>query len=84
LLGLRVNMRKHNLFDTERDPSLLKPKPGGEARDIRQADGSHNDLGGPWLGMANARFGRNLMSYPSPADVVAADERSSCGCARRR
>jgi hypothetical protein len=60
LLGLRVNMREHNLFDTERDPSLLKPKPGGEARDIRQADGSYNDMGGPWMGMANARFGRNF------------------------
>ena len=25
-----------------------------------QADGSYNDLGCPWMGMAGARFGRNV------------------------
>jgi hypothetical protein len=60
LLGLRVNMRQQNLFDTERDPSLLVPGSDADQRDIRQADGSYNDLGCPWMGMANARFGRNV------------------------
>ena len=60
LLGHRVNMREHNLSDTERDPSLLKPLGGASPRDQRAADGSYNDLGCPWMGMSGARFGRNV------------------------
>ena len=36
LVGHRVNMREHNLFDTERDPSLLKPLGGANPRDRRE------------------------------------------------
>jgi len=32
LVGQRVNMREHNLSDTERDPSLLKPQGGPSPR----------------------------------------------------
>ena len=60
LVGHRVNMREHNLSDTERDPALLKPLGGASPRDQRAADGSYNDLGCPWMGMAGARFGRNV------------------------
>src|SRR5262245_47354235 len=60
VLGHRVNMREHNLSDTERDPSALKPGGGDSPRDERSADGSYNDLGCPWMGMASARFGRNV------------------------
>jgi Animal haem peroxidase len=60
IVGHRVNMREHNLSDTERDPSLLKPSTGANGHDQRQADGSYNDLGCPWMGMAGARFGRNV------------------------
>jgi len=60
LLAHRVNMREHNLSDTERDPSLLKPLGGASPRDQRAADGSYNDLGCPWMGMSGARFGRNV------------------------
>jgi len=60
VLGHRVNMREHNLSDTERDPSALKPAGGDSPRDERSADGSYNDLGCPWMGMASARFGRNV------------------------
>ena len=60
ILGHRVNMREQNLSDTERDPSLLKPSTGGNGHDQRQADGSYTDLGCPWMGMAGARFGRNV------------------------
>ena len=60
MVGHRVNMREHNLFDTERDPTLLKPKGDATPRDQRTADGSYNDLGCPWMGMAGARFGRNV------------------------
>jgi hypothetical protein len=60
ILGHRVNMRERNLYDTERDPSQLKPLGGSNPRDQREADGSYNDLGCPWMGMAKARFGRNV------------------------
>ena len=60
VLGHRVNMREHNLSDTERDPSALKPGGGDSPRDERSADGSYNDLGCPWMGMTGARFGRNV------------------------
>ena len=60
LVGHRAKLREHNLFDTERDPSGLKPLGGSSPRDQRTADGSYNDLGCPWMGMARARFGRNV------------------------
>jgi hypothetical protein len=60
ILGHRVNMREHNLSDTERDPASLKPAGAGHPRDQREADGSYNDLGCPWMGMTGARFGRNV------------------------
>jgi hypothetical protein len=60
LVGHRVNMRANNLLDTERDPSLLQPKGDLNRRDQREADGSYNDLACPWMGMAGARFGRNM------------------------
>ena len=55
LVGHRVNMREHNLSDTERDPALLKPLGGASPRDQRAADGSYNDLGCPgWAWPARA------------------------------
>ena len=60
IVGHRVNMREHNLLDTERDPSVLHPNGGAQPRDQRTVDGSYNDLGCPWMGMAGARFGRNV------------------------
>jgi hypothetical protein len=60
LLGYRAVMRARNLYDTEREPSLLKPQQSCNPRDQRQPDGSYNDLGCPWMGMASARFGRNV------------------------
>ena len=60
IVGHRVNMREQNISDTERDPSLLAPRPGANGHDQREADGSYNDLGCPWMGMAGARFGRNV------------------------
>jgi len=60
VVGHRVNMREHNLSDTERDPAKLSPQGGAHPRDQRTADGSYNDLGCPWMGMAGARFGRNV------------------------
>ena len=70
IVGHRVNLRKHNLSDTETappDPGAT-PDPGmPEAFDrdaFRMPDGSHNDPGRAWMGMRGARFGRNV-----PLDV---------------
>jgi hypothetical protein len=60
LVGLRVNMRVRNLFDTETPPSPEAPTPSGDVRNQRTIDGSYNDLGKPWMGMAGTRFGRNV------------------------
>ncbi len=58
LVGLRVTMRWKNLYDTEVSPPKLTP--GGEVLTQRTADGSFNGLDLPWMGMAGARFGRNV------------------------
>jgi hypothetical protein len=60
LVGLRVNMRARNLFDTETAPLRGAPTPSGDVRGQRTIDGSYNDLGKPWMGMAGTRFGRNV------------------------
>ena len=60
MLGYRAVMRRRNLYNTQRDPALLEPQKSGNPRDQREADGSCNDLGCPWMGMAGARFGRNV------------------------
>jgi hypothetical protein len=60
LAGLRVNMRARNLFDTETDPQPTVPAPTVDFRNQRMGDGSYNDLGRPWMGMRDARFGRNV------------------------
>ena len=61
--GLRDVLRKHNLFDTSHQPAtnlppLAEPDPRNLIR--RTNDGSYNDLAEPRMGMAGARFGRNI------------------------
>ena len=58
LAGIRVNMRWANLFSTETAPP--KPAADVDVRHQRTADGSFNGLDLPWMGMAGARFGRNV------------------------
>jgi hypothetical protein len=58
LVGLRTTMRWSNLFDTEMSPP--KPVADGDVVNRRTADGSFNGLDLPWMGMAGARFGRNV------------------------
>ncbi|MEX0371397.1 MAG: peroxidase family protein [Tateyamaria sp.] len=58
ILGHRENLRRDNLIDME-----VSPPSTFEVDDpvnFRTADGSYNDLGKPWMGMAGARFGRNV------------------------
>ena len=69
LIGVRTIYRQKNLFD----PSEQVPIVGGPTAPPRTAehvvsrsvDGSHNDLDHPTMGMAGARFGRNI-----PLDAV--------------
>ena len=59
LIGHRINLRRGNILDVERDPKSLEPMGRADRRGEREADGSFNSLGCPWMGMAGARFGRN-------------------------
>jgi hypothetical protein len=59
LLALRVDLRWRNLFDTETAPPDLPAPDSFDIRHCRTADGTFNDLSKTWMGMANARFGRN-------------------------
>jgi hypothetical protein len=85
LLGLRVRLRQRNLYDTGRLPAVDPPEPAPPSASHqvnRTANGSHNDLTDPRMGMAGTRFGRNIpleaiapatpedvLSRPSPREV---------------
>jgi hypothetical protein len=61
--GLRITLRRDNLYDTESLPSTRPPvpKPADDRYLIsRTADGTYNDLDNPHMGSAGARFGRNV------------------------
>ncbi len=59
LAGLRTNLRVENLFNTQTQPIKL-PDPTEDVINGRTADGSFNALDDTWMGMAGARFGRNV------------------------
>src|SRR5260370_18064210 len=83
LIGIRDTLRRENLFDTSRLPSVdpVKPPPYDESYlTARTPDGSWNDLEHPEMGMANTRFGRNVrladtwpdqdrMMVPNPREI---------------
>lgn len=73
ILGHRVNMRRYNLTDTETSPLKTAPPADFDIQGARTADGSYNDLSRPWMGMAGARFGRNVplpSSYGESASLL--------------
>ncbi|MFB4317354.1 peroxidase family protein [Actinomadura sp. 21ATH] len=76
LVGLRDVLRRENLFDTEALPATGRPpvRPATPAdRTARSADGSHNHPADPRMGMAGARFGRNLppaATFPDPPSAI--------------
>ncbi|MDX2265722.1 MAG: peroxidase family protein [Hyphomicrobiales bacterium] len=60
IVALQHDLRRRNLFSTERSP-LKAPDPQGfDVRGFRTADGSYNDLSDPAMGMRGMRFGRNV------------------------
>ncbi len=74
LIGLRNNLRRENLVDTNQAPAQNLPSldpPTAVQRSQRTSDGSYNDLDTPRMGMAGARFGRNVplaAGVPESAD----------------
>ena len=61
VVGHRVNLRHNNLTDTETAPLDVPPLPPDfDHLEARTPNGSYNDLGVPWMGMAGTRFGRNV------------------------
>src|SRR4029453_9893264 len=64
LLAFRIELREHNLYDTDGD--LTKPKPNcpfhpnPPARTMRTASGTQNDLQYPAMGCRGSRLGRNV------------------------
>jgi hypothetical protein len=75
LAVVRARLRRRNLFGTDELPSTEPDSaPPFEPRylDARAPDGSHNDLDHPAMGMAGARFGRNVpheRTHPDPAPL---------------
>lgn len=69
VIGHRVNLRKNNLVDTEREPPKINPPEDFDIFGARTYDGTFNDLAHPWMGMAGARFGRNVPLEESFAET---------------
>ena len=63
LSGMRAVLRHDNLYDTTTEPAAYEERPSADDRNhlkARTADGAYNDLSIPNMGMAGARFGRNV------------------------
>jgi hypothetical protein len=63
LVGVRNTLRKHNLFDTSKIPSVgaTEAEPfDSSVLTSRRETGSYNDLDFPAMGMRRTRFGRNV------------------------
>ena len=76
LIGIRNTLREQNMYDTSWEPSVNTPEapPYDPAFDTeRSFDGSWNDLAHPEMGMAGARFGRNVpldVTWPDKANIL--------------
>jgi len=81
LIGVRDVLRKRNLYDTSDQPAAgqpVVPPFSPELRTARSADGTHNDLDQPAMGMAGSRFGRNVpisRTFPQEADLYSPSPR---------
>jgi hypothetical protein len=74
LIGLRHQLRKHNLYDTGRgaaDHPAADQSDSGEHRLRRTLDGTFNDLDEPLMGSIGSRFGRNVpRDHTEPDDEL--------------
>ena len=71
LVGLRERLRRRNLHDTESGRPVTPP-PRPDDLEVRQLDGSWNDLDSPAMGALGARFGRNVpVRYTFPEELPA-------------
>jgi len=74
VLGLRVELRRDNLHDTDGD--LIEEKPGcpfhvgPNATSIRTVGGTQNDLKYPAMGCCNTRLGRNVPREKAIPDLA--------------
>ena len=73
LVALRTNLRRFNLYGTERrEPEAPSPE-GRDVRATRTPNGSYNDSSQPSMGMAGTRFGRNVFpgsTFPAVASLL--------------
>lgn len=90
LSELRETLRKENLHDTsalDTDPghahAVLAAEQAPQSATVlhtRSADGSHNDLESPRMGMVGARFGRNIplseVHTPDPTELLTPNPRT--------
>lgn len=62
LIGLRDQLRAHNLYDTGRGPLDKPPYNDPHAGNLsaRTLNGTYNDLDEPLMGSVGSRFGRNV------------------------
>jgi hypothetical protein len=72
VLGLRELMRQDNLYDISgyRADGPDVPEASPRYATERSADGSHNDLREPRMGMTRSRFGRNMAPPPHYPDAA--------------
>ncbi|MEE4026036.1 peroxidase family protein [Gordonia sp. PKS22-38] len=72
LVGLRSQLRAHNLVDTGRPGDPLPAGLASEYR-VRTVDGTYNDVATPRAGSAGSRFGRNVpteQTHPEGVDAI--------------
>ena len=79
LVGLRNQLRAHNLFDTGRGPQDEPPYDDPDIANrltARMLNGTYNDLADPLMGSLGCRFGRNVPpSHTYPKEPLAPNPR---------
>jgi hypothetical protein len=79
LTGLRMTLRRHNLYDTTGESAGWGPEmpPPGPRLLVRTPDGTDNDPVLPDMGSAGSRFGRNVPPDATyPLDVLVPNPRT--------